>query len=67
MVGAPVRSGGGVGGCFRRGGGACGPALPWPKQMLMIFREAPVISGPSQPVLGLEPGIDTSPPSSSPI
>lgn len=31
------------------GGGACRPALQWPKQMLMIFREAPVISGPSPP------------------
>lgn len=40
--------------------------MPGPKQMLMIFREAPVISGPSQPASQRCPGTDTSPPSLSP-
>lgn len=35
---------------FSGGGGLGRPTLLWPKQMLMIFREAPVISGLSQPV-----------------
>ena len=47
---------------FPAGGGACRPTLPRPKQMLMIFREAPVISGPSQPVLGPGPGVVPHPP-----
>lgn len=46
-------------GPFPAGGGACGSTLPRPKQMLMIFREAPVISGPSQPVLW--PGLGVAP------
>lgn len=63
MSGEPSACPGGGAGLFPAGGGAGRPTLPRPKQMLMIFREAPVISGPSRPVCwDWAPGTDTSSP-----